>query len=163
MDQATKLSLKLDRLLLLHHAGLRRQMRDIGLWRGQKPILEYVLTHEGCTQANLARDLGLSAATVAVSTKRLSRAGLLIKQAREDNLRCNRLFVTESGREKVTTGAALAAEHNRALFSALSEEERETFSDLLDRLISSLGEKAEAPTPLENYILRNKLSEEAKK
>ena len=160
MEKSTQIALKLDRLQMLHHACRRRAMHRIGLWRGQMPIMEYVLLHEGCTQASLAQTLGLSAATVAVSTKRLSRAGFLVKKSDPDNLRCNQLYLTDAGKERIGQGQALCSEHNRRTFGALTETQQEAFLDLLDRLILSLGESAEAESALENLILMKKLSEE---
>lgn len=162
MDQSTMIALKLDRLQLLHHAHRRREMGRIGLWRGQMPILEYVLAHEGCSQKALADGLGLSAATVAVSTKRLSRAGLLTKCADEDNLRCNKLYVTECGRGKIEQGQALAREQDRQVFSVLNSSEQECLCDLLDRLIDSFGEGEREFAPLQNFILHNQLEQKEK-
>lgn len=163
MEKSTQIALKLDRLQMLHHSCRRRMMHRIGLWRGQMPIMEYVELHEGCTQASLANRLGLSAATVAVSTKRLSRAGLLLKETDPDNLRCNKLFLTEAGRERMQQGRALAEEHNRRIFGELSAAEQDTLLALLDRLILPLGESADAASALENFMLMKKLSEEEEK
>lgn len=157
MEKITRLALKMDRVGLLHHAARRRQLHKIGLWRGQMPILEYVSLHEGCTQASLAASLGLSAATVAVSTKRLSRAGLLEKAADEENLRCNKLYLTPAGREKLSAAQKIAHSHNEALFGTLSEAEQQTLEELFDRLLVPFGDSLDVAHPLDNYILHNKL------
>lgn len=132
-------------------------MRDIGLWRGQLPVLEYISAHEGCTQSALAKGLGLSAATVAVSTKRLARAGHITKAADEKNLRCNKLFVTDAGRETMRAACLVAANHNRAVFSALTKEEQDTLVFLVDKLLLSLDCTEQDLAPLNNFILHNKL------
>ena len=157
MEQPTRLALKLDRFGLLYHAERRRELHAIGLWRGQMPSLEYVGLHEGCTQASLAAAHGLSPATVAISTKRLSRAGFLEKSADEENLRCNKLFLTPAGREKLLAAQKIAATHNRAVFATLSEAERAALEELLDRLLVPLGDSLDVEHPLDNYILHNKL------
>lgn len=160
MDRFTQIALRLDRLQLLHHASRRVQMRALGLWRGQMPILEYVLEHEGCSQASLAQELGLSAATVAVSTKRMERAGLITKTADGENLRCNKLCVTEEGREKARAGQQIARQHNEKVFGVLTEAQQETLCRLLDQLIDSFGEQSRDLQPIENFILHNKLEKE---
>ena len=163
MEKHTQIALKMDRLQLVSRALRRRKLREVGLWRGQMPILEYVLEHEGCTQSALAAALGLSAATVAVSTKRLAAAGLLTKEADGENLRCNRLFVTDAGREKLLAGKLVAKEHNEALFSVLTDEEQQTLCALFDKLLSQCEERGVAPSPLDNYILQNQLESEETK
>ena len=157
MDLHTQIALRLDRLQLLHHSARRREMSEIGLWRGQMPILDFVIAHDGCTQARLAQELGLSPASVAISTKRMMHAGLLTKRADDANLRCNKLSVTAAGREKAQKGRELAERHNAAVFSALTEDEQETLCTLLDRLIAHLDPDAGEVKPLDNYILKNRL------
>ncbi|MBQ2252481.1 MAG: winged helix-turn-helix transcriptional regulator [Clostridia bacterium] len=159
MERESQLSLKLDRLQMLRHAARRAKMQQIGLWRGQMPVLDFVCLHPGCTQASLANELGLSAATVAVSTKRLAKGGFLQKQADGENLRCNKLFLTPLGEKTLKQARAFLQEENERFFSALGEEEREELSRLLDRLMTPFGAPTVNLEPLENFILKNKLEQ----
>ena len=61
----------------------RRTAMESGLFLGQLPMLEYIWLHDGCTQVEVAQALDVSAASVAVSTKRLQKAGLLVKKTDE--------------------------------------------------------------------------------
>ncbi len=160
MDLSTQIALRLDRVQLLSHSARRKRLWQIGLWRGQMPILDYVLANEGCTQAALATALGLTPATVAVSTKRLMRAGLLCKEPDPANLRRNRLSITPLGREKVRLGSECARLQNERVFAALNDEEKRQMIALLDTLIDALGAPAGEIRPLENYILKNQLEKE---
>lgn len=159
MSRYTTLSVRFSRAYMLHRAARRRAFSALGLWHGQLPILDYVDEHPLCSQSAMARTLGLSAPSVAISTKRLVKAGLLEKRADPDNLRQNRLSLTAHGERTVRLARELAEETNRALFSVLTDGEQQTLLYLLDRLIGEQDGAAQ-DTPLANYILKQKLEKE---
>ena len=84
-------------LNLLRCRRLRERTAGSGLYDGQLPILECLIDCPGSTQIQLAERLAVTPASIAQSTKRLQRAGLIEKRVDENNLRCNRLYATESG------------------------------------------------------------------
>jgi len=157
MDRYTRLSWKIDRMHLLHRARLRRDLSELGIFCGQTPVLEYVLDHAGCTQNDLCENLGLSKATVAISTKRLCRAGFLEKTADPSDMRRNRLFVTPSGRERTDLGRKKADAVNRAMFAGFTDEQLNAFNASLDRIVENLGGEAGDAQFLENFLLAQKL------
>ena len=76
-------------------------MSDISLHFGQLPILEYIAAYPGCTQSDISEAINVSPASVATSTKRLSKAGFITKTADSDNLRRNKIYITEPGLEQM--------------------------------------------------------------
>ena len=67
------------------------------LHRGQLPILELILAKPGCTQQELAEQLRITPASVAQSTTRLEKAGLIEKRTDPANRRRNWLSATAEG------------------------------------------------------------------
>ena len=133
---------RLHKLELVRMLAHRRETHEYGLYFGQMPVLDYVSDHPGCTQIEIADFLQVSPASIALSTKRLQKAGYLIKEVDADNLRCKRLYLSEEGgrvrwlcREKMDQLDARA-------FQGFSEEELCTLAELIDRVTMNLtGEK----------------------
>ena len=63
---------KLNKLFLWHRISLYKIAHHSGLYQGQLPVLAFIQKNEGCTQKEVANQLGVSAASVASSTKRLA-------------------------------------------------------------------------------------------
>lgn len=126
-------------LNVLRGRRLRERNTGCGLHDGQLPVLECLIASPGCTQRQLARRLVVTPASIAQSTKRLQRAGLIEKRVEQDNLRCNRLYATENG-------IALAQEYRRNLdildaetLHGFSVEEMQLLAGLLDRMIANIN------------------------
>ena len=88
---------RLHKLELVRMLAHRRETHEYGLYFGQMPVLDYISDHPGCTQIEIADFLQVSPASIALSTKRLQKAGYLIKEVDADNLRCKRLCLSEEG------------------------------------------------------------------
>ena len=70
---------RLHKLELVRMLAQRKDIRKDGLYAGQMPVLNYLAEHPGCTQVEMADFLQVSPASVALSTKRLQKAGYLTK------------------------------------------------------------------------------------
>ena len=135
-------------LHLLRRNLLQKRAASAGLHAGQLPLLESLMAHPGCTQQELAGMLRVTPASIALSTKRLQKAGWVEKRVDEDNRRRNCLYATAEG-------AARATEHRRCLdtvdgemLAGFSEVDRRTLAALLDRMIENIGEDAADGLPL---------------
>lgn len=131
---------RLEKLSILRRMESNRISSDAGLYTGQLPILEYIIHHDGCTQKEIADILSVSPASIATSTKRLQKAGLVKKQIDEENLRKNMLSVTDKGVELARKCRKSFDEFNQRLFSGFSDEELLTVKSHLDRLISNISD-----------------------
>ena len=106
---------------------------------GQYPLLNYLSRHPDATQQELASVLFVSPASVAQSTKRLQKAGLLEKASDPENLRKNRLRVTAAGQEAVDSVRSTIDDLDCRLFEGFTEAELEIMSAMLDRMIRNLA------------------------
>ena len=129
----------------LHIAKLRRvlagkRLGKVDPYAGQwMPVLGYVLEHDGCSQAELATFLRVTPASVALSTKRMQKAGYLEKEVDEWNLRRNNLHVTESGRHLADTCRDVFYEMDRQAFQGFDTQELNTLAGYLDRVYANMG------------------------
>lgn len=131
---------RLEKLSILRRMEANRISAEAGLYMGQLPILEYIIHHDGCTQREIADILSVSPASIATSTKRLQKAGLIKKQIDEENLRKNMLSVTEKGIELAKKCRESFNKFDQRLFSGFSNEELFLIKEHLDRLISNISD-----------------------
>lgn len=124
----------MENLHLLRRLFVRQTSQDSPIHFGQMAIMKTIEQHENCTQTTIAECLGVTPASVAVSTKRLQKAGLITKTVDQDNLRCKRLSLTEEGRTAIERHISLFEEYDSRVFGCLSEGEKEILFELLKRI-----------------------------
>lgn len=132
---------RFDILFFKRRILLQKVASSVGLYLGQLPIMEYVIRHNNCSQVEIADTLHLSAASVAISTKRLQKAGMLDKTVDEENLRSKKLTVTDKGREMAENCRKLFDSLDERLFAGFSGKELEQLRDYLDRLIANISDE----------------------
>lgn len=141
----------------LHRVQIHSVASDKGLYFGQMPILQYVYDHPGCTQRDIVDFLKISAPSIATSVKRMQKTGLLQKEADAQDLRCNRLSVTERGDEMVKSCRFSFAEVDARMFKGFSQEEEDTVYGYFERMIENLsGTKQADPGLLHTLIAQDK-------
>ena len=131
---------KLITICILRRLQMQKLIRGKEIFKGQFPILEIICENEGCTQKYIADSLMVSQASIALSVKRLCKAGLIEKSADENNLRCNRIYPTQKGR---LIEAELAAKHIEAeenTFKGFSDDELKLIDSIFNRIIDNLSE-----------------------
>lgn len=100
----------------------------------QFPILEFIMKNNGCTQSELAEFLCISPATIAVSTKRMQKSGLIEKRENQDNLRQKNLFITEAGKIAHKECREIFEQVNTDMYKNISDIELLQLKDTLDRI-----------------------------
>lgn len=134
---------KIIKLSLVMKLYSSERLSNLGVHFGQMPILEYIYEHDGCTQIEIADYLNVSPASIALSTKRIEKAGLLVKVTNPDNLRCKNLSLTAKGKLVYKSGHKIRDEQDVQLYSGLSDEELETLNMLLDKMTLNLTKEKE--------------------
>ncbi len=124
---------------LLRRIYVRSRARDVEMHRGQVPLLDFIVRHDGCTQAEAAEYTGVSSASVALSAKRMAAAGLIERNADAGDLRLNRLSATEKGRRAQADFMAVFAELDERTFRGFSQEELAQLNAFLERMIENVA------------------------
>ena len=133
--------------LSLHHAffeSVRAQMRDSLAYPGQGPILSLLLRRQGFCQADLQREMKVSAATVAVSLARLEKLGFVTRRRNQNNQRANVLELTPKGEEAAVRLQEAMQRAGQAALRGFSEDDLEELAGFFQRMerniVSGVGE-----------------------
>ena len=80
---------------------LSKNLQGFGLHESQHKMLMYIhrLGDNPPTQIQIANFFGISAAAVAVTIRKLEQGGYITRVARENDLRNNEVYLTETGKE----------------------------------------------------------------
>ncbi|MBR6242274.1 MAG: MarR family transcriptional regulator [Ruminococcus sp.] len=140
MAQNKELADLLEDIHLLRKLFIRRISDSSPLHFGQIAIMSTIGQNENCTQAVIAEQLGVTPASVATSTKRLQKAGLITKTIDSGNLRCKRLALTEKGRDAIEHHINQFKEYDETVFSVLTDEEKDTLLLLLRKVAEKMQE-----------------------
>jgi len=139
MEEKNKiLSEKFLRINVLRGLMVHKVLKGKELCKGQYPILEVISENEGCTQKYLADQLMVSPASIALSVKRLMKAGILKKDIDETNQRCHRVYLTEKGREVRKEACKLHQEIDRKTFDGFTPEEKDQLEEYFMRILNNL-------------------------
>ncbi|MGI6663944.1 MAG: MarR family winged helix-turn-helix transcriptional regulator [Christensenellaceae bacterium] len=151
----------LETVHVLRRAALQKHFSGTSIHMAQWPILDYVIQNEDCTQVEIAKVLHVSPASIAISTKRLQKAGLLEKQVNQESLRQNRLRVTAKGKEKVEQHRGIFRSVSQTMFADFTEAELDFLNYCTDKMVSNLTDgKGKRLSPLSRAALVNKLKQE---
>lgn len=126
-------------LSCVHRYYISKASSNCGVYRGQPPIMDYLTEHGESTQRDIADALRISPASVAVSVKRMVKAGLLEKTADENDLRFNKIKMTPKGKAVNRACCEEFGSIDRQMFTGFSEEELGQFSEYLRRIYDNLS------------------------
>ena len=91
---------------------------------------------EGIWQKEIAEEAGINASSTSEVITKLEEDGFLTRETDENDKRATLLKLTEAGKARADEIRAERESALAELFSKLTEEEKQTLSDLLDKLLS---------------------------
>ena len=137
--------IKLDTLLVFvsrsHQNVISKVFSKLKLPRGQPPVLFNLEGHEGVVQADLAKKLEVTPATLTNLLHRMERSGLVRREKDEVDIRATRVYLTEKGKATLEKAKLLVEEMDQITFSGFSETERQQMWDYLERVHQNLKKK----------------------
>lgn len=129
---------KLISTSLIHRYHITKSAQKAGLYYGQPMILEYIKENSLCTQKDLAHSLHISPASVATSIKRLEKNGFVKRSTDKEDVRKNRLSLTNKGLNILAEFRSICDETDKEMFNGFSEDECRILCDYLQRLYNNL-------------------------
>lgn len=132
----------LDHLLVqvcrLHHARAHALLDELGLYRGQPPLLHALMDQPGLTHTEAAQRLHVSAPTVSRMVRRMEKAGLVETRDDPEDARVSRIYVTDEGRALHEASMAQLRRLEGEAFDGFAPDELETIEALLWRVRANL-------------------------
>ena len=110
----------LAQICRLHHARAHTLLEELGLYRGQPPVLHALWEREGLTHSELAARLHVQPATITKMIKRMEKTGFVVRRSDPRDQRVSRVYLTDAG-------CAIQAQV-RQVWRALEEETLDGFS-----------------------------------
>jgi DNA-binding MarR family transcriptional regulator len=127
----------------LHYANSHDLLEQIGLYRGQPPVLQTLGDQEGLSHSELARRLHVKPSTITQMIKRMEQAGFVQRQRDAEDERVSRVYLTEQGRAIRGDLEQVLRTIEAGTFAGFSEAEREQVAGLLSRMRHNLLQMSE--------------------
>ncbi len=147
---------KMVRANLLHRYRITTALSGLNIYRGQPEILGFLLENGECAQKTLAETMGVSAASIATSIKRMCKAGFVERTEDETDRRINRIRITQKGKEAFLAGREECSKVDARMFSGITDEEIEKFSKILIKITENLSEEGLSEKEVMDFIAREK-------
>ena len=132
----------IDRLLVqvcrLHRARAHALLEEIGLHRGQPPMLRALWDQEGRTHSELAELLHVRPATITKMIQRMERAGFVQRRPDPDDERVSRVYLTNAGHAIRESVDDAMDELEAELLCGFSREERVVLRRFFGRIRDNL-------------------------
>ena len=145
---------KMCRVTLLHRYRISTALSGLNIYRGQPEILGFLLENGECSQKQLAESVGVSAASIATSIKRMCKAGFVERTEDESDRRINRTRITEKGREVFLAGRTECGKVDSRMFEGFSDRDIDIFSGYLQRITENLSEDGLSEKEVFEYIAK---------
>lgn len=119
----------------LHKSYVDRHLSKLGIHRSQHIILMRLAGNpDNMSQKELAENLNISPAAVAVSLKKLESEGYIKRLSDKQDGRFNRLIITEKGIKTVEESKRFFYAVDRAMCSGLTDDELDTLKIYLEKM-----------------------------
>jgi len=121
-----------------HRKIMQNQLDESGVYQAQHHLLMKISHNPNASQKDLAMSMDVSAATIAVSLKKLEKGGYIKKEMDKGDNRLNQITMTEKGNKVVEQSKQIFDSTDRKVFEGFMEEEKCTLSALLQKLDANL-------------------------
>ncbi len=114
----------LSQFIKAHRQIKFMHLAKLGLYPGQPPLLAALCRNDGCSQKELVDCLSVKPPTIAVTIRRMEKAGLLERRADTGDMRKTKVFITDKGRELHSKVDEITNEIENQCFNGFTEAEK---------------------------------------
>ncbi len=132
-----------EKMIVLRRMVLRQTLMKNGMHLGQPEMLAYVRQNPGCSQRQMADDACVTPASIAASFKRMEHAGLICRRSDDQDLRCNRVYITERGEQELARCQISIQQIDDDMLSGLDEEDLVVFYRCMERINQNLRDDSQ--------------------
>lgn len=134
-------------LLMADHFMLQKaliaEIRGTGLTPGQPKVLDYLLTHEGRAQKEIAGGCHIEPATLTRILTGMEKQGYLERRVPEEDRRTSHIYLTDKGRETASRLENIFAGIENHALSGFSPGESQMLCELLSRVYENMSQDQE--------------------
>jgi DNA-binding MarR family transcriptional regulator len=130
---------QLIQLMKEHRQRAEEALSQLGLHVSQELFLFVLWREEGLSQSELAARLRVELPTVTKAVHRMERAGLLVRQADEQDTRVSRVYLTEKGRALYAPALTIWQDVEARMLHGMTEIEQALLRRLLQQMVSNLS------------------------
>lgn len=128
----------LHRVMLAHRALIRHKMQEVGLHRGQPPVLFALQERDGMANSEMAEFLHITPATLTNKVKRMEKAGLVVRRRDPEDERISRIYFTEKGRSIMNELHDAVMEREESMLVGFTDEEAELLKSQIRRVLKNI-------------------------
>lgn len=121
-----------------HRKIMQSYLDETGVYQAQHHLLMEIAHNPNASQNDIAKSMDVSAATVAVSLKKLEKGRYIKREADEEDNRLNKITITEKGNRVVEQSRQIFNMTDRMVLEGITEEEKLYLSSLLKKLDANL-------------------------
>lgn len=141
----------LNELFTCFHLVGRAYHRNDGasvIHHGQGKLLHILLTHDGCSQRELAAIMHIRPASLTELIQKAEAKGTIHRAPNSRDRRVSDVFLTEEGRQQAQAFSSEGVEVTEDIFSIFTEDEQAQLTALLTKLNAHLTHLAAAEADL---------------
>lgn len=142
-DEKLKYEMEFTRVIRMYYGRMQAQLAEVGIYRGQPPIMGLLYQHDGMSQKEMASALNLSPATMTVTLKRMEKAGLVCREMDEHDQRILRVHLSEQGRQMWLKSADQIRAVTEELMEGFTPEEERQMREYLYRIARNMERAVE--------------------
>ncbi len=150
--QITKIAREVNKLAV-------KTLKEDGIGTSEFDLIHVVRKHDGITQSDIAKILGLDKGAVARQVARLTKKGFIIKKDNLNDRRSSLIYPTLKAEELKISKRFVENIYYERLLEGLNDEEKETFRFLLEKIYLRSKEESKAGFPHINERLGKKASD----
>ncbi|WP_058486698.1 MarR family winged helix-turn-helix transcriptional regulator [Defluviitalea phaphyphila] len=121
-----------------HRKIMQHYLQKTGVYHSQHRLLMEIARNKYASQKDLAKLMGVSTATIAVSLKKLQKNGYINKLIDKNDNRLNNITITKKGNEIVKQSKQIVDSIDEKLFSGFKKEDIYTLFTLFQKLNANL-------------------------
>lgn len=125
---------------------------DFNMMDGKGRLLGVLHEKDGLTQRELGEVLDIRPSSVGELVRKLEMGGLVVRKNNERDRRVMNVYLTDAGRELVSDTSSVRTEIQACVFKDISEEEKDVFARVLERMIASLEDEYPADAQDERFV-----------
>ena len=142
-DEKLKYEMEFTRVIRMYYGRMQAQLAEVGIYRGQPPIMGLLYQHDGMSQKEMASALNLSPATMTVTLKRMEKAGLVRREMDEHDQRILRVHLSEQGKQMWLKSADQIRCVTEELLEGFTPEEERQMREYLYRIARNMERAVE--------------------